>query len=700
VSAQPSVLQVVVMRDGLLVGTEVFVPGQYGIGSGPEADLRLDDSSVAAVHAYLHFKQARSAVQEAGGGAAVFVNGHRVSTCELRSMDEVSIGPFSLKVRVVTQRSSAPSSQSGPSLFPVAAPAETQAPSAAPKAVAPVVRGAGNPEPAAGAAKSPQSTVVSTRRSSSTSPLPESAFARIPAPPPAAPPPVTRTPPSLGTADDEALTQYVAMGGGPVATLVETSEPERLPAKVRPPPSTVPTRVMPKHRAPARERHFAVPVAPPGDEGQGAPRLFLELYWGGVRRHARSFQHFDKKKGLIAAEDEQAPMPLWGFGLQGQRFQFAEERGGVFRLYLPPGTSVEQRATDNNYYPVEAGQLEVGPGQRRCITLGAGHAVRLSGSDGMLLLAYVQAAIPRAPVNPLKGLPWLAMGILVNLLVGFGAFIHVFAKAPEQADFEAKHVNPVAVRLIAPPKKEEKKKIEEKLAKLKPKPKEKVSKVEKALPPSVSKETRKAMKSVEKLAAAGPALKDLLAAVDKMGSGPGAKNAKNDYKLNGLIGKAPIASAGIGSFGLGGGGAGGAGIKGLEMLRGKGGGGIGALGTGGVGRGSVAGTVGRATSRAVGAQGTIDKDAVAKVINSHIGEVSACYERALLKESGLAGKIQLEWQISTTGTVTSARTKSSTMKSSAVEQCILNSLKGWRFPPAKGAGVIITYPFMFNSSTF
>ena len=190
-------------------------------------------------------------------------------------------------------------------------------------------------------------------------------------------------------------------------------------------------------------------------------------------------------------------------------------------------------------------------------------------------------------------------------------------------------------------------------------------------------------------------MKDLLAAVDKLGNGPGKKDAKNNYKMADLIGKAPIANAGLGTFGIGGGGAGGMGTKGLEVLRGKGGGGIGALGAGNVGKGAIGGTVGRASVRAIGVQGTIDKEAVAKVINSHLAEVSACYERALLREPGLAGKIVLEWNISTSGTVTTAKTKSSTMKSSAVEACILTSLKTWKFPPAKGAGVVISYHLFF-----
>jgi hypothetical protein len=213
----------------------------------------------------------------------------------------------------------------------------------------------------------------------------------------------------------------------------------------------------------------------------------------------------------------------------------------------------------------------------------------------------------------------------------------------------------------------------------------------------VAQETKKALKSVEKLTAAGPAMRDLLAAVDKLGNGPGVKGLKNDFKLSGLIGKQPIAAAGIGSFGLGGGGSGGTGIKGLEVLHGKGGGGIGALGAGTIGKGSVAGTVTHAVSRNIGAQGSIDKEAVAKVINAHLHEVSSCYERALLKTPGLAGKIVLEWQITTSGSVGTARTKSSTMQSAAVESCILTVLKQWQFPAARGAGVVITYPFMFNS---
>ena len=75
----------------------------------------------------------------------------------------------------------------------------------------------------------------------------------------------------------------------------------------------------------------------------------------------------------------------------------------------------------------------------------------------------------------------------------------------------------------------------------------------------------------------------------------------------------------------------------------------------------------------------------------------ACYERALMRQPGLAGKVVLEWTIATSGKVAAARTKTSTLGSAAVESCILASLKGWTFPAARGGSVIITYPFLFNS---
>ncbi|MBL8915630.1 MAG: AgmX/PglI C-terminal domain-containing protein [Archangium sp.] len=724
-SAQPTVLQVVIMRDGLLVGTEVFVPGQYTLGSADGSDLKLDDPGVAAQHATLYFQNGRAAIQD-GGRGLTFVNGHKVSACEVRAVDEIACGPFTLKIRVMGQK---PVAKPGPppevaALLggspppPAAPPAAAKPPAPAPRAVAPAPvpppqqPARGNPAP---------STVVSNRRSAAAL---EPASARAPhlRPVPSEEAETRTESVALGSEllemptaqrnapEEDHLTMPLPMPAAEAhqaatvqARAHQPSAPAPAPAshaKAAPQPQkqTAPQRGhAPAKAIPQSNKNFS-PSIPSANEGKGRPHLFVELYWGDTRKYANSYKTIDQKKKLIAGPDDNAALPLFGFELQEPAFVFAEQKADLFRVYVPPGAAVERRAQDGKFYPVQVETLETAPDSRRCVTLGTGHAVRFTTGRDVLLMAYVQPAIPKPFVNPLKGLPWLMLAILSLFTSAFGAFVFYFAEMPAEADFTGKTLSPVAVKLIAPPKPEEKKKLEEKVEKIKKVEKKKEEpKIAKELPKPVPQETKKALKSIEKLAAAGPAMKDLLAAVDKLGSGPGAKNAKNDFKLSGLIGKAPIANAGIGTFGLGGGGAGGMGIKGAELLRGKGGGGIGALGAGNIGKGSVAGTVTRAATRNIGAQGTIDKEAVAKVINSHLHEVSSCYERALLKTPGLAGKIVLEWQITTSGSVGYAKTKSSSMQSAAVESCILASLKTWRFPPAKGAGVVITYPFMFNS---
>lgn len=708
------------MRDGLLVGTEVFVPGQYVLGSADTSDLRLDDPSVAAVHAHLYFQNGRAAIQDAGQGLT-FVNGHKVSACEVRPVDEIACGPFTLKIRVMGQK---PAAKPAPPPD-VAALLGAQQPAARPAPQPPVApaqpaRSAPVPPATPAARPQPPATVVSNRRMSTAPQAAEPASARAPH---LRPVPIeeteTRTesvslsadlldaPQRSVTVEDELLTMPLPVPSAPpslnpqAATVQARPHQPAAPAPAQPAAHARAAAPQPKPRAHAEralpQSRFS-PEVPSASDGKGKPHLFVELYWGDTRRYANAYRKIDAKKKLVAREDDLAPLPLFGFPLEGNDFVFAEQKSDLYRVFVPPGAAVERRAQDGKFYPVQIETLEQSADQRRCITLGTGHAVRFTTGRDVLLMAYVQPAIPKPFVNPLKALPWLVLAVLSLFMSAFGAFVFYFAEMPQEADFSGKTLNPVAVKLIAPPKPEEKKKLEEKVEKLKKvEKKEPLTKVEKALPKAVAPETKKALKSIEKLAAAGPAMKDLLAAVDKLGSGPGAKNAKNDFKLSGLIGKAPIANAGIGTFGLGGGGAGGMGIKGAELLRGKGGGGIGALGAGNIGKGSVAGTVTRAATRNIGAQGTIDKEAVAKVINSHLHEVSSCYERALLKTPGLAGKIVLEWQITTSGSVGYAKTKSSTMQSAAVESCILASLKTWHFPAAKGAGVVITYPFMFNS---
>lgn len=684
-SGQEAVLQVVILRDGLLLGTEIFATGSYRLGSALGADLRLEDATVKAQHAMLYFQNGRAVVQDVSQGA-LFVNGRPISVCEIRPVDEIRCGPFTLKARVV------PRAQVGAKAAP---PPEVEA----------LLRGGTQPA----ATPRPAASVSPIR------PVPS----QVSPPAPAQPRPIR---------NGKGAPQLSHLARAPTAPTKPASRPD-LPliptAAMEHPIDVVPATI---GRASVRGRKGAArknqlrritpaPLIASVDDpastprrGRGPPKLYFELCWGNARQEVRSFA-WDQKHPILEGTAAKA-MPLWGFSLPAEPFVVAKSVGRGYRVFLPPHAKLERWKSDGKFYPPGPKDVE-SDGLHSSVHLSEGNAVRLS-QGRMSVIAYVAPAPAHPWTNPLKSMPWLLLSLLFLLGSGLLYFLIYGPKPPEVADFTARNVPPVALKLVTPEKKpqpeEAKKKVEEpkkppaekeekRAEKRKPVPVKTAHRVVKEVKPaSPPPQETKALKALAKLSAAGPATGDILAAVDKLGNGPGSKNAKNNnYKLSGLIGKAPIANAGLGTFGLGGGGRGGAGLLGSEVLRGRGGGGIGALGAGNVGRGTVAGTVTRASARTISAQGSVDREAVAKTVNAHLQEVRACYERALLKEPGLAGKVVLEWTIGTNGAVLSAKSKTSTLRNPAVESCILQDLKTWRFPPAKGGMVIVSYPFLFNS---
>jgi hypothetical protein len=131
---------------------------------------------------------------------------------------------------------------------------------------------------------------------------------------------------------------------------------------------------------------------------------------------------------------------------------------------------------------------------------------------------------------------------------------------------------------------------------------------------------------------------------------------------------------------------------------GKGGGiaqskGVGGLTLGNVGNASV-GVLVEETE----VEGGLEKDVIARVIQSEIGQIRYCYERQLSANPDLFGKIQVKFTIGSNGQVTTQAIGTTTLQSPMVEGCILRRIAGWQFPkPRGGTQVLVTYPFIFRS---
>jgi hypothetical protein len=96
--------------------------------------------------------------------------------------------------------------------------------------------------------------------------------------------------------------------------------------------------------------------------------------------------------------------------------------------------------------------------------------------------------------------------------------------------------------------------------------------------------------------------------------------------------------------------------------------------------------------------GTIDREAIRRVVRANIGQIRACYEKALNQDPSLYGKIVIQWTIGPQGQVVEAGVKSTTMNSPAVESCAVARLKTWKFPvPPTNELPVVSYPFVFQA---
>ncbi len=97
-------------------------------------------------------------------------------------------------------------------------------------------------------------------------------------------------------------------------------------------------------------------------------------------------------------------------------------------------------------------------------------------------------------------------------------------------------------------------------------------------------------------------------------------------------------------------------------------------------------------------QGTIDKEAIRRVIQANLRSIRSCYEKELNKHPELVGKIVLTWEIGEQGRVLSTGTKSNELGSKEVADCVLSKLKTWRFPePPANQVAEVAYPFFFSN---
>lgn len=118
------------------------------------------------------------------------------------------------------------------------------------------------------------------------------------------------------------------------------------------------------------------------------------------------------------------------------------------------------------------------------------------------------------------------------------------------------------------------------------------------------------------------------------------------------------------------------------------------LGTGGIGKkGNVDINV---EGEAASFTGSIDKEAIRRVIRENRKLFQYCYDQALRRNSDAYGKVEIQWDIEERGRATNALVKSNSSGDSAFGTCVRDKIKGLTFPePPADQVARVVFPFVF-----
>ena len=92
----------------------------------------------------------------------------------------------------------------------------------------------------------------------------------------------------------------------------------------------------------------------------------------------------------------------------------------------------------------------------------------------------------------------------------------------------------------------------------------------------------------------------------------------------------------------------------------------------------------------------LDASIIQRVVASKKTSVRLCYERSLKAKESLKGKLQVSLVVEPSGRVARARIASPSFRGSVVGECIVTSIRTWRFPQFQGSAQEIELPFVFQ----
>jgi len=727
---QPVVLKV--YRGEKLEAVRQFEDKQIVIGREGEVQLQLAGDDISPIHAMIEDREGSYFLNDLGSKTGTRLNGEMALEEQIHSGDEIVIGPFRLQFFIGVPKAAAP-----------------------PQARTETFAGTVSRDISHFDDEEDEITSTDTEFDFDLEPVapilttpPKPAAPRSAAP--STPPPTPSRQPGMVSQTPPSAPRSTGMTGAPppIPQAKRDEEKRRTPFVMPMSAKKGKTFAPPSKFKDAKE--FVKP-------GKGTAVEVLVVW---KDRVLSTYHFFDKKPVFIGGgKDADVVVPILS---SGSKYQLLKLGTGITVCLSPEMTGELVRENNESFSISELGRQNkirnVGGGYE--VDLRQGEMLRLGLQNDMIsLMIRYKNDTPKPAMAPLLDLTASEVtGVILAGVISAIFFLYMSLYAPANLmDDENRIEEPIRKAVVTfnhvekmpeeekppePPKEEKKKVVEvtEKKASVQAEKKSESLKPQKAdmpkainkpdpgkaaeVAPKDTKDKQKKLTSAIKQGAAiktapkeGAQMKSDKPDPSKMGLlstfGKGGAKASLDKAVNGggeLAGLAQNANGLAGSdenragdtlggklkdTGAGGKGTATYGIAGVGT-NGRGTGNTG-YGTGGLGgKGSTKVDVG---GQDASFTGSIDKEAIRRVILAHKAEIRFCYDKELQKNPGLAGKISIGWNITESGSVQSASVENNEMGNATVANCIVSKLKTWGFPQAPPDVLAhVTYPFVFASN--
>jgi len=668
-----------------LVTTETFDREIIKIGRLSSAHLRLDDEKVSRIHAVVEISASGEVnIIDMGSAEGTFVNGEKTNKATLKPGDELRLGD----TRIVFQEAASAPAEAGAA---AAGAATASAPAEAAGAAAAEEEFFGVDTEAATRVEEPPAELIEKAAAAESSPTQE-----IESPPPQAPAPAAPAP-----------------------------EPAPAPEVAAPAPQTAPPAIA------ADERRVSLP--PPAELGdfQDDPTVTpanwafeVRKMWGETVLDVKYYDADSKQ--VLVGEGEKAEFFVPADMLPAADFPIARVVGNDVMLSFNTSATGSLAMPDGTVTGLD--ELARGSKVSRDPEFGDCKTFTLpEGAVATLMFGHVGFRVRHTSkpagflTKATDRIDYTFLNTILLVLFVYAAMVATFHLRPKSVETSEEELYKVPDRYVQfiltrpkPQKKDlaflEKLKsdIDDGKANSAERYKGKEGKMGlKGRPDTGKRSAVKAIKPDDKEIVGNRGLLAVLGAGGPQGlstvMGGTGLGGEMEGAIGNMFGNQIGNSGGFGGLGLKGTGSGGGGMGNTI--------GVGRLGTRGRGGGKFGYGTGVARIRRRGERnvnisvgrpiimGSLSMEIIRRVIRSHRDQIKYCYSKELTRNPNLRGKVAVKFTISPKGYVQQATVSQTTLRNAAVERCITQKIRTWKFPEPKGGGiVIVNYPFILQSS--